>query len=78
MTHIVYYIIMIYFLGKWIAPVITGTRPPPCTYFTINTLPGNTSVIFGGISINYGLNHFYCVNDLYFAFSQDKIVSCVS
>ena len=54
MTHIMYYIIMTSCIssGKWIVPVITGTRPPPTVYYTMNTLPDNGGVIFGGTTIN--------------------------
>ena len=35
--------------GQWEAPIITGNRPPPCSDFTINTIPGNGSLIFGDL-----------------------------
>ena len=62
--------------GQWILPIITGTRPPPCAFFTMNALPGNRGVIFGGLTINEK-NRFYRINDLYvFQCYQDTIVSC--
>ena len=77
MTHIMYYIIMISCIssGQWKVPIITGNRPPPLAYFTINTLPGNRSVMFGGRTIDEtGLHR---VNDLFLLlFSQNTIVSC--
>ena len=71
------YIIMyhVYSSGQWNIPVITGTRPPPCAHFTMNTLPANRGVMFGGVTISEG-NNFHCVNDLYlFQYSDNTIVS---
>ena len=60
--------------GQWKVPIITGNRPPPCVDFTINTLPDNKSVMFGGFTID---TTGYCrVNDLFLlSFSQTTIVS---
>ena len=61
--------------GQWNIPVITGSRPPPCAYFTINALPDNKGVIFGGTTINERKS-YYCTNDLFlFTCSQNTIVS---
>ena len=56
--HIVYvmydvYYIIIYcynllFIGKWSVPIISGQRPPPCSDFTLNKLPHNRGIMFGG------------------------------
>ena len=61
--------------GQWEVPVITGTRPPPLTHFSLNTLPGNRGVIFGGTTVDETGKHR--VNDLYsFSCSRDAIVRC--
>ena len=74
MTHIMYYIIMIS-SGQWKVPIIKGNRPPPCAGFSINTLPGNRGVIFGGSTIDE--TGFHRVNHLFLlSFSQNTIVSC--
>ena len=75
MTHMVYYFIMIFSLGQWEIPIVTSTRPPPCAYFTSNTLPGNRGVMFGGIVVDETGKHR--VNDLFlFTCLRDTIVSC--
>ena len=77
MNHIMYYIIMISCIssGQWKVPIITGNRPPPCSRFSIHTLPGNSGVMFGGGII--GETRFHRVNDLFLlSFSQNAIVSC--
>ena len=38
--------------GEWTVPVVTDTRPPPCADYTLNSLPGNRGVMFGGMTIN--------------------------
>ena len=78
MTHIMYYIIMTSCIssGKWIVPVITGTRPPPTVYYTMNTLPDNGGVIFGGTTINETGVH--CVDDLFIFTYSHNINTIVS
>ena len=64
-----------YFAGQWNVPIITGNRPQPCSLFSINTLPGNRGVMFGGFTIDE--TGFRRVNDLFLlSFSQNTIVSC--
>ena len=77
MTHIIYYIIIYCVLssGQWKVPIITGNRPPPSSSFSIDTLPGNKGVMFGGFTIDE--TGFHRVNDLFvLSFSQNIIVSC--
>ena len=61
--------------GQWKVPIITGNRPPPCAAFSIDTLPGNSGVIFGGVTNDEtGLHR---VSDVFLlSFSQNTIVSC--
>ena len=56
-------------------PVITGTRPPPCAFFTLHTLPDNRSVMFGGVTIDETGGHL--VDVFLLTYSQDTIVSCI-
>ena len=55
-------------------PVITGTRPPPCTGFAMHTIHNNQGVMFGGRTIDEtGIHH---VDDLYiFSCRHNTIVS---
>ena len=77
MTHIIYYMIMIsvFSSGQWKVPIITGNCPPPCSGFSIHTLPGNGGVMFGGVAIDE--TGFRRVNDVFLlSFSENTIVSC--
>ena len=42
------YFILYYLIGKWTVPVKTGDKFPSCSGFTIDPLPGNKAVLFGG------------------------------
>ena len=60
--------------GQWKVPFITGDRPSPCAYFTMNILPGNRCVMFGGTIIDH--EDFHRVSDVYLlSCSLDTIVS---
>ena len=63
--------------GEWKSPRITGDRPPTaCAYFSINSLPENKGIMFGGLTINE-TGVFNRVNDLFLlSFPQDVVVSC--
>ena len=65
----------LYTVAQWTVPTITGTRPPPSAWFTLNTLPEtNRAVIFGGAAIDgTGIYH---TNDVYLvAYTKDLVVS---
>ena len=49
--------------GQWIVPVITGTRPPPCSGCTMHTLHNNEGVMFGGTTFDE--TGFHRLDDLY-------------
>ena len=60
--------------GHWEVPVITGNPPPPCTYFSSNTLSSNRGVMFGGTVVDESGKHR--VNDLFlFSCFQNTVVS---
>ena len=64
--------------GQWKTPKMTGDRPIPCAYFTLNTLPDGRGIMFGGTSINT-INEKTRINDVFLLnqnLSQDEIVSC--
>ena len=63
-------------IANWIVPTVTGTRPPPLIWFTINTLPGtNRAVTFGGVGID-DTGAFYRTGDVYLiAYTKDLLVS---
>ena len=53
-----------------------GDRPPPCAYFTINALPGNRGIMFGGVTIDVGTQKLTRLSDIFLLnISQDMIVS---
>ena len=56
-------------------PTVTGTRPPPLAYFTVNTLSGiNGAVIFGGVVVDD--TEIYLTNDVYLVtYTKDLVVS---
>ena len=70
----VYYIIMycilitnnnynILCIGKWSVPIISGQRPPPCERFTLNKLPHNRGIMFGGDPLNNDVFIIELTND---------------
>ena len=62
-------------IANWTVPTVTGTRPPPLTRFTLNTLPGtNRAIIFGGLVVND--TGVYRTSDVYLiAYTKDLLVS---
>ena len=53
-----------------------GDRPPPCAYFTINALPDNRGIMFGGVTIEMETKTLTRVSDIFLLnISQDMIVS---
>ena len=53
-----------------------GDRPPPCAYFTINALPDNRGIMFGGVTTKVGTKKLTRVSDMFLLnISQDVIVS---
>ena len=62
--------------AKWKTPIMKGDRPPPCAYFTINALPDNKGIMFGGVTIKMGTRTLTRVSDMFLLnISQDMIVS---
>ena len=57
-------------LGEWIAPTVTGDRPPPIYDFTLTSVTNNTAVLFGGFTTNEISNNVYIIN-----FSKASVVS---
>ena len=46
--------------GLWSSPALRGTRPPPCTCFTLTSIDNSRAVLFAGKRPEHGR-----VNDLY-------------
>ena len=46
--YIKYNFINVCISGQWIIPEINGERPPPCSSFTLTSLPNNRALLFGG------------------------------
>ena len=58
-------------LGKWTRLV---SHLPPCSFFSVDKLPGNRGVMFGGIIPDGSV--FFCSNNvILFQCSQDSLVS---
>ena len=47
--------------GNWIVPDISGKGPPPCSIFTLTSLPNNRAVLFAGATPNGPDNTVYIV-----------------
>ena len=62
------YITISLFPGTWSSPRMTGSRPPPCSYFSFTTVDGNRAVVFGGDQPGRG--H---VNDVYIIDFNDMV-----
>ena len=77
MTHIMYILLcndIKSYSGQWKVPVIIGNRPPPLIGFTINAIPGNRGIIFGGTTIDETGTHD--ISDVFLmTCSQNTIVS---
>ena len=58
-------------VGQWSVPIISGQCPPPCDNFTLNELPHNRGIMFGG----YGVGSVR-YNDIYIIkLTKDTVVS---
>ena len=66
---------LLYPIAQWTVPTVTGTRPPPLAWFTVNPLPGtNRAVIFGGMVVDD--TGVYYTNDAYLViYTKDLVVS---
>ena len=57
--------------GTWSSPTVTGTRPPPCEYFSFTMVDESHAVLFGGVHSGSGYT-----NDVYML-DLSRMVSCV-
>ena len=39
--------------GTWSSPTVSGTRPPPCAFFSLTMVDDHNAVLFGGIGQGY-------------------------
>ena len=53
----------ILYIGKWSVPIISGQCPPPCHGFTLNKLPHNRGIMFGGFPLNNDVFIIELTND---------------
>ena len=60
---------MIY-VGRWSVPIISGQCPPPCDGFTLNELPHNRGIMFGGDNGGDVYNDIYIIK-----LTKDTVVS---
>ena len=40
--------LIILYIEKWSFPTISGTRPPPCNFFSFTRIDDHRAVLFGG------------------------------
>ena len=72
-THSALLLILVYyFLGEWIAPTVTGDRPPPISEFTLTQVTNNSAVLFGGGTTNGASNNVYIIE-----FADTTVVSAL-
>ena len=58
------FIYLVSFIDKWSVPIISGQRPPPCYYFTLNKLSHNRGIMFGGYNGNLVENNDIFIMEL--------------
>ena len=34
--------------GRWSSPIFTGTRPPPCSAFSLTSIDHHRAILYGG------------------------------
>ena len=76
------FILIVYYIhyttdGEWISPTVSGDRPPPIAYCTLDVLPGDRSkaVLFGGETIPKE-NFYQRTNSAYIlSLTNDSVVS---
>ena len=56
------------FPGTWSSPPMTGSRPPPCSGFSLTTVDENRAVLFGGYQPGRER-----VNDVYILHFNDMV-----
>ena len=62
---------LLFFLGEWISPTVTGDRPPPIDLFTLTSVTNNTALLFGGSTSTSAFNNnLYIIN-----FRKTSVVS---
>ena len=50
------------FTGKWLSPVTTGVRPPPCAAFSFTKVDCSRVVLFGGRQQKERVNELYILD----------------
>ena len=48
--------------GTWSSPHISGTRPPPCDYFSSTKISPTQAIIFGGRYHNDFCDHIFLLD----------------
>lgn len=54
-------VLLLIFIGQWSVPIISGQCPPPCRDFTLNELPHNRGIMFGGYDGEVQYDHVHIV-----------------
>ena len=60
-----------HFLGSWSSPSVKGSRPPPCSGFSLTMIDEERAVMFGGWD-----HTFKYFNDVY-VLHMSTMVSCL-
>ena len=50
------------FVGVWSSAPVTGSRPPPCTSFTMTMINDHSVILFGGRQSEQRYNHSYILD----------------
>ena len=61
--------------GKWTIPVRTGDYFPPYNSFSLNPLPGNKAILFGGVAVDIWGQRSYSQNVFIISFANKCVVS---
>lgn len=56
------WIILAVHIGKWYSPPTTGSRPPPCAYFSFTAINDYQGVLFAGKQIHGRSNDCFLLN----------------
>ena len=57
--------------GTWSSPKVSGTRPPPCSHFSLTMIDDHHVVLFGGSQSGWRMSSDVYILDLL------RMVSCV-
>ena len=63
---------IMFFSGTWSSPSFSGTRPSPCSAFSLTSIDDHRALLYGG----WDGEHRCCVSDLYLIDFQLMVILC--